>query len=214
MHNPSYGDISSASALSEAKRVWESLRPEVVSSHARLLWPDGVERFASRMLERAQFNPATGCAEWQRSRWSHCGYAKAYVGKSQWMGHRLCWLLFVGPIADCILHKCDNRICVNPAHLFCGSRADNTRDMDLKGRRARLVGESVANCKLSVADVLAIRARYKPRSKVDGVRAMARDYRMSWQQISSIVYRRDWAWLPDASAQPTADAPALAQTAP
>lgn len=201
MQNPLYDDITSASALSEAKRVWESLKPEAVSSHARQLWPDGVETIARRMLERTQFNPVTGCAEWQRSCWTDLGYAKHYIGKAQQLGHRLSWQLWVGPIsAPCILHKCDNRRCINPFHLFPGTRADNTRDMDLKGRRGDVRGK---NAKLTATQVLAIRARYRPHSKTDGMRVIAHDYGMSWQQISSIVYRRDWRWLPDLPDAPT-----------
>jgi hypothetical protein len=60
-----------------------------------------------------------------------------------------------------VLHKCDNKACVNPDHLFLGTCQDNHDDMIAKGREkvGRLCGCSNKSAKLSAADVAFLRAQ-------------------------------------------------------
>jgi len=61
-----------------------------------------------------------------------------------------------------VLHKCDNPSCVNPAHLFQGTQADNVHDMCSKGRNRciPLSGENNPMSKLTFDKVKEIRTLY------------------------------------------------------
>ncbi len=76
------------------------------------------------------------CWNWTGALSSSNGYAAFWDGERQVVAHRFSWELRNGPIPDglCVLHRCDNRRCVNPNHLFLGTKSDNTRDMLSKGR--------------------------------------------------------------------------------
>lgn len=100
------------------------------------------EKSASRFWSHVE-KSASGCWEWQAYVNSQTGYGQFAVSHREGISaHRLAWMLVHGPIpkgngyhGTCVLHRCDNRRCVNPAHLFLGSVADNQRDMVAKGRR-------------------------------------------------------------------------------
>lgn len=77
------------------------------------------------------------CWEWQAGRFS-TGYGSFSTRGllTTLKAHRISWFFTHGPIPEglWVLHKCDNRPCCNPKHLFLGTARDNTRDMMVKKR--------------------------------------------------------------------------------
>ncbi len=88
----------------------------------------------SRILDKIT-EDCTGCWVWE-GRTVGGGYGTmSYKGKV-WRGHRLAWTLVNGPIPTGldVLHECDVRPCMNPAHLFIGDTRMNMEDMAYKDR--------------------------------------------------------------------------------
>lgn len=87
-------------------------------------------RFWSRVRK------GSACWEWVGARHTG-GYGAISVNGHQERAHRVSWMIHHGEIPDglWVLHRCDNPPCVNPAHLFVGSDADNLSDAIAKGRR-------------------------------------------------------------------------------
>lgn len=91
---------------------------------------------ARRRLAQYGRSMPTGCIEWVSAR-NEKGYGTVAFGRSlRARSHRVAWALANGrdPGPMCVCHRCDNPPCINPAHLFLGTKRDNTRDMMMKGR--------------------------------------------------------------------------------
>lgn len=79
-----------------------------------------------------------GCWEWTGGRFDE-GYGTIRVAGRSLKTHRVAWELVQGAIPEglCVCHRCDNPPCCRPDHLFLGTREENNRDRDEKGRGAR-----------------------------------------------------------------------------
>lgn len=82
-----------------------------------------------------------------------------------------------------VCHKCDNRKCVNPNHLFLGTHRDNTWDSVKKGRW--LSGDKSPNAKLTESQIDEIKKSYVPRK---GVHALARRYGIDPKYVWAIAH--------------------------
>lgn len=72
------------------------------------------------------------------------GYGQASRNGRMTGAHRLAYEFSIGAVPDSlfVLHRCDNRPCCNPAHLFVGTNADNMADMVAKGRSNKPRGDA------------------------------------------------------------------------
>lgn len=143
------------------------------------------------------------CWEWTACR-DKAGYGRFGIGISVLLAHRVSWQL-AHPDAELgerhVCHSCDNPCCVNPAHLWAGTNADNVRDRDVKGRQvaprgersgsrlhpeSRPRGENHKSAKLNDEKVRAIRADTRLH------REIAVDYDVTRANVSDIKARKTW----------------------
>lgn len=124
------------------------------------------------------------CWEWKGAR-TKGGYGTY----KRTTAHRHAYECTYGPIGAgmVVMHTCDNPPCINPAHLKLGTQQQNLADMWAKGRAGdcRVFGEKHGRCKVTTADVEAIRAEYA----AGGISqwALAHKYGLKQRQISRIV---------------------------
>jgi hypothetical protein len=97
------------------------------------------DRFWERVVK------TDGCWLWTGATVRGYGYIRADGGRVQLKTHRVSWELHNGPLPPeaLVCHHCDNPSCVNPAHLYVGTEADNVHDRERR-RRGRNSGKT--NC--------------------------------------------------------------------
>ena len=134
-------------------------------------------------------NPETDCHEWQRSLDSDGYGERIRVDGVRIRPHRYAYLRAHGAIPEglMVLHRCDNRRCVNPNHLFVGTDTDNKVDMHQKARHAH--GIRQGNAKINETDVERIRDLHRCGVKQQDIAAHVG---ISQPAVSQVVLRKTW----------------------
>ena len=132
------------------------------------------------------------CFMWKGNK-SETGYGRFYFENKVQKAHRVSFKLFKGdiPLGKLILHKCNNRLCVNPRHLYAGNHKDNFNDGIKAGTiKISQCGENNHNHKLTKEQVNEIRNIYKSGelecSKIGEL------FDVSRKNISYIIHNQTW----------------------
>ena len=141
-----------------------------------------------------------GCWEWVGS--TRAGYGRFYLDRNtEVLAHRFSFQIHNGPVPKGmhVCHHCDNPPCVNPAHLFMGTPADNTRDAMRKGRlsdppRMSLPGEANPNSRLTERDVLEMRRLYATEGRT--LAALAEQFGVTLSAVGQVVTGKRWGHAP------------------
>jgi hypothetical protein len=147
---------------------------------------------ADRM--RRQTRVTDGCWEWTGGV-DNDGYGRIsgqVDGVRYQKAHRVAWVLHNQqpiPANMVVCHSCDNRRCVNPAHLWLGTQEENQLDKIGKGRHITVRGEAHPEAKLTEDQVRAILADARTHTEI------AYDYGIKASTVSSIKTRKSWAHL-------------------
>ena len=146
-----------------------------------------------RFWKKVDKRGSGGCWDWTGGKVR--GYGEIWINGKMVRAHRFSWEIHNGPIPEgtCVCHHCDNRSCVNPAHLFLGTYADNVHDMLAKGRGYRACGKANGNSKLTEQDIHKIRILIKDKRL--SLKKIGFMFGVSGTAISWVKLGKSWSWL-------------------
>ncbi len=136
---------------------------------------------------------SSGCIVWNRGWLNSDGYGILEVGGGKWLAHRYAWHLAFGPIPEgkVVCHVCDNPKCINPDHLFIGTRADNNRDRKEKGRNADTRLDKHPRTSLTIEQVRQIKRLQRDTTLTH--REIASQFGVTHHVVAKIKTGPNWA---------------------
>lgn len=157
-------------------------------------WPTDIASVCYRFWSKVKIGKPNECWEWQASI-SKDGYGQFCGQHKSYQAHRFSMKIKLGRDLkkdELICHKCDNRKCVNPNHLFIGTPLTNMQDRDNKGRHRAVRGQDSGTAKLDETSVREIRNLIRL-----GVvqREVADRFKVSPSLITRIKKGLAWQWL-------------------
>ena len=150
-----------------------------------------VQEVSSRIQLNSVKNVNIGCIEWT-GQLDTDGYGQMSIFRNTMRVHRVSYVLNNGlvPKGKCVLHKCDNRKCLNPEHLFLGTSSENSKDRHNKDRDYHPGRGSLHhNSTLTEQDVLEI------RTKNCSVNMYAERFNIHKETVRAIQKRRSWTHI-------------------
>lgn len=132
----------------------------------------------------------TPCWVWKQSK-TDKGYARCVFRRRVYTGGRLPWMIFNGeiPKGQCACHKCDNPSCVNPDHIFLGTKADNNRDC--KSKKRNNFGSKNGQSILTEESVRKIKINLKSKSPLS-LAALGKRFGVHHATIFDIKMEKTW----------------------
>lgn len=177
-------------AANHARHDSSSATDMPLGTHNRLMSGRGCP--GCRLLRHVEITST--CWLWLGSKYTQFGqptYGQTILDGRRMTAHRAMYLLAKGPIPDHLelLHSCDVKACVNPAHLRVGTHRENVREAFAKMTPGRLAGENAGRARLTWPQVRAIRAA---SASGESYADLSRQYGVTATQIRNIVLRLRW----------------------
>ena len=150
--------------------------------------PGGSRPVTYRLNSRLDRSDPEACWPYQGGHSQRSGHKQIWCEGGMRHVHRVAWEMAHGPIPEglCVLHRCDNPPCCNPAHLWLGTIADNNADRDRKGRGVMPTPDQIRRRPAGPIKHGTIYAYVKRRCTCDDCRSAMRSYRANRKRGAAV----------------------------